>query len=116
MNRPRLGHEAGAAHLQVTIVPREKFPLGQTVVRVNEARESTRQFTRRYLEEQVITVLAGATPQTALRCPGDSCYGFFFPIPILSFQFLFSFFSPYIYMRYRDEWLAGCKGVCESLF
>lgn len=45
--------------MQVTIVPREKFPLGQTVVRVNEAREGTGQFTRRYLEEQLITLLAG---------------------------------------------------------
>ena len=48
--------------LQVTIIPREKFPLGQTVVRVNEQRENTRQFTRRYLEEQIITVLAGQHP------------------------------------------------------
>ena len=48
-------------HVQVTIVPREKFPLGQTVVQVNEQRENTRQFTRRYLEEQLITVLAGAS-------------------------------------------------------
>ncbi|KAK9823015.1 hypothetical protein WJX81_007049 [Elliptochloris bilobata] len=43
----------------VTIVPREKYPLGQTVCKVNEQRERTRMFTRRYLEEQLLTVLAG---------------------------------------------------------
>ncbi|KAK9816556.1 hypothetical protein WJX72_001883 [[Myrmecia] bisecta] len=43
----------------VTIVPREKFPLGQTVLKVNEARQQTHLFTRRYLEEQLLTVLAG---------------------------------------------------------
>lgn len=44
---------------QVTIVPREKYPLGQTVVKANEQRELTQLFTRRYLEEQLLTVLAG---------------------------------------------------------
>ena len=44
---------------QVTIVPREKHPLGQTVVKANEDRELTGLFTRRYLEEQLLTVLAG---------------------------------------------------------
>lgn len=44
---------------QVTIQPREKFPLGQTVVKANEGRELTQVFTRRYLEEQLLTVLAG---------------------------------------------------------
>lgn len=43
----------------VTIAPREKFPLGQTVVKANEGRELTQVFTRRYLEEQLLTVLAG---------------------------------------------------------
>ena len=46
--------------VHVTIVPREKFPLGQTVLKVNEQRELTYQFTRRYLQEQLLTVLAGA--------------------------------------------------------
>ena len=46
--------------MHVTIVPREKFPLGQTVLKVNEQRELTYQFTRRYLQEQLLTVLAGA--------------------------------------------------------
>ena len=40
-------------------MPRDKFPLGQTVVKVNEQRELTNLFTRRYLEEQLLTVLAG---------------------------------------------------------
>ena len=44
------------------MVPREKYPLGQTVCAVNEQRERTRLFTRRYLEEQLLTVLAGAPP------------------------------------------------------
>mmetsp|Transcript_8803 Transcript_8803/g.17518 ORF Transcript_8803/g.17518 Transcript_8803/m.17518 type:complete len:207 (-) Transcript_8803:11-631(-) len=43
----------------VTIVPREKFPFGQTVVKANEGRELTQAFTKRYLEEQLLTVLAG---------------------------------------------------------
>lgn len=42
-----------------TIVPREKHPLGQTVVKANEDRELTGLFTKRYLEEQLLTVLAG---------------------------------------------------------
>lgn len=58
-----------AANVQVTIVPREKFPLGQTVVKVNEQRERTNLFTRRYLEEQLLTVLAG----TALLLVRKSC-------------------------------------------
>ncbi len=45
---------------QVTIVPREKYPLGQTVLKVNEQRERTHMFSRRYLEEQLMTTLAGA--------------------------------------------------------
>ena len=45
--------------VHVTIKPREKYPLGQTVLRVNEQRELTKQFTRRYLEEQLLTTLAG---------------------------------------------------------
>lgn len=46
--------------VHVTIKPREKHPLGQTVLRVNEQRELTKQFTRQYLEEQLLTTLAGA--------------------------------------------------------
>lgn len=42
-----------------TIVPREKNPLGQTVVKANEDRELTGLFTKRYLEEQLLTLLAG---------------------------------------------------------
>ncbi len=42
-----------------TITPREKFPFGQTVVKANEGRELTQAFTKRYLEEQLLTVLAG---------------------------------------------------------
>lgn len=45
--------------MHVTIEPREKHPLGQTVLKVNEQRELTRLFTRRYLQEQLLTVLAG---------------------------------------------------------
>lgn len=45
--------------IHVTIKPREKYPLGQTVLRVNEQRELTKQFTRQYLEEQLLTTLAG---------------------------------------------------------
>lgn len=45
--------------ISVSIVPREKYPMGQTVLKVNEERELNLQFTRRYLEEQLLTVLAG---------------------------------------------------------
>ena len=55
-----------ASVAQVTVVPREKYPLGQTVCKVNEQRERTRLFTRRYLEEQLLTVLAGARPWRVL--------------------------------------------------
>ena len=51
---------------QVTIAPREKYPLGQTVLKVNEQRERTHMFTRRYLEEQLYTALAGELHNT--RC------------------------------------------------
>ena len=55
----RHGASARAAAAQVTVVPREKYPLGQTVTRVNEQRERTQMWSRRYLEEQLLTVLAG---------------------------------------------------------
>ncbi|KAI3429278.1 hypothetical protein D9Q98_005374 [Chlorella vulgaris] len=45
--------------LTVTIVPREKNPLGQTVVKPDEGREMTGLWTRRYLEQQLLTVLSG---------------------------------------------------------
>ncbi len=53
----------------MTIKPREKYPLGQTVLRVNEQRELTKQFTRQYLEEQLLTALAGM--RTALQLLGS---------------------------------------------
>lgn len=57
--RPPPTPAAPAAPRQVTIVPREKHPLGQTVVKANEHRELTGLFTRRYLEQQLLTLLAG---------------------------------------------------------
>ncbi len=53
----------------MTIKPREKYPLGQTVLRVNEQRELTKQFTRQYLEEQLLTALAGM--RTVLQLLGS---------------------------------------------
>ena len=43
----------------VTIRPRDRRPLGQTVVRTNTQRERTMLYTERYLKEQLLTVLAG---------------------------------------------------------
>lgn len=43
----------------VDIKPKEYHPLGQTVLAVNQQREETQQWTRQYLEEQLLTVLAG---------------------------------------------------------
>ncbi len=63
---------------QVTIVPREKYPLGQTVLKVNEQRERTDMFSRRYLEEQLMTTLAGAL---MLR-PSSGCMPFTAVTPI----------------------------------
>jgi len=42
-----------------SIEPREKNPLGQTVCKPDEGRQLTGLFTRRYLEQQMLTVLAG---------------------------------------------------------
>lgn len=42
--------------VNVTVVPREKHPMGQTVLKVNEQRELTQQFTQRYLSEQLLMV------------------------------------------------------------
>lgn len=53
----------------VTILPREKYPLGQTVVKANEGRELTQTFTKRYLEEQLITVLAGRAAEEVIYGP-----------------------------------------------
>ena len=60
--------------LQVTIAPREKYPLGQTVLKVNEQRERTHMFTRRYLEEQLYTTLGRSAACSAdLNPPPISC-------------------------------------------
>ena len=40
----------------VTIIPKEKHPMGQTVLKVNEQRELTQMFTQRYLSEQLLLV------------------------------------------------------------
>lgn len=45
--------------LSVSIIPREKYPMGQTILKVNEARELNNVFTRRYLEEQLLMVMSG---------------------------------------------------------
>ena len=55
--------------VHVTIKPRENYPLGQTVLKVNEQRELTKQFTRQYLEEQLLTTLAG------MACTLSTCSG-----------------------------------------
>lgn len=62
--------------VHVTIKPREKHPLGQTVLRVNDQRELTKQFTRQYLEEQLLTTLAGM--QCCRSCIGRhySCFNY----------------------------------------
>ncbi|KAL4447504.1 hypothetical protein ABPG75_004723 [Micractinium tetrahymenae] len=54
-----------------TIVPREKHPLGQTVVKANEDRELTGLFTKRYLEEQLLTVLAGRAAEELIYGPEE---------------------------------------------
>ncbi len=77
-----------ASEMQVTIAPREKYPLGQTVLKVNEQRERTHMFTRRYLEEQLYTVLAGMThthksAAAALEAVADPCTGRFQLFPEL---------------------------------
>ena len=55
----------------VTIQPREKFPLGQTVVKANEGRELTQAFSRRYLREQLLTVLAGRAAEEVVYGPDE---------------------------------------------
>lgn len=52
-----------------TIVPREKYPLGHTVVKINEQRELTRMFTRAYLEQQLLTTLAGRAAEELMYGP-----------------------------------------------
>lgn len=52
--------------IKVSIQPREKWPLGQTELKINEDRERTKQFTRRYLEEQLLVVLAGRAGEELL--------------------------------------------------
>ena len=52
-------------------MPRAKFPLGQTVPRVSDSREGTRQYTRQYMEALLQTFLAGALTQcTRCKLPG----------------------------------------------
>ena len=52
----------------VTIRPRDRRPLGQTVVRTNAQRERTMLYTQRYLKEQLLTVLAGETSPRVHTC------------------------------------------------
>ena len=57
--------------ISVTIQPREKFPLGQTVVKANEGRELTQAFTARYMKEQLLTVLAGRAAEELVFGPDE---------------------------------------------
>lgn len=57
--------------ISVTIQPREKFPIGQTVVKANEGRELTQAFTSRYLKEQLLTVLAGRAAEELIFGPDE---------------------------------------------
>ena len=50
-------------------MPREKNPLGQTVLKANEDRELTGLYTRRYLEQQLLTVLAGRAGEARPPAP-----------------------------------------------
>ncbi|KAL6769839.1 FTSHI2 [Auxenochlorella protothecoides x Auxenochlorella symbiontica] len=50
---------------KATIVVRETYPLGHTVVENSEQRELTHVYTRRYLEEQMLLVLAGRAAEEA---------------------------------------------------
>ena len=50
----------------VTVLPRERSPLGHTVLRLNEEREDSKLFTRRYLEAQVKMELAGRAAEEIL--------------------------------------------------
>ena len=47
---------------RVTIAPHQKLPLGHIILALSEGRERTNLFTRRYLQEQLRMVLAGAPP------------------------------------------------------
>ena len=70
--------------VHVTIVPREKFPLGHTVLKVNEQRELTYQFTRRYLQEQLLMVLAGPMHSPAATLTSFSAHTDLKPTPSLT--------------------------------
>ena len=75
----------------VTVVPREKYPLGHTTLAVNEPRALTRMWTRRYLREQLLVELAGEEEEeeetgSPLRLVGVSG---------LETGFLFAFFFFY---------------------
>lgn len=52
--------------VRVTARPSEKAPLGQTVLKVNENRELAKLFTKRYLREQLLMVLAGRAAEDLL--------------------------------------------------
>jgi len=52
--------------VRVTTRPSEKAALGQTVLKVNENRELTQLFTKRYLREQLLMVLAGREAEALL--------------------------------------------------
>lgn len=54
-----------------TIIPREKYPMGQTVLKINEERELTQQFTKRYLEEQLLVVLASRAAEEMAFGPDE---------------------------------------------
>ena len=64
-----------------------EVPLGQTVTKVNEARERTHMFSRCYLEEQLLTVLAGARaplPWLLRLAPhSPSCWRMRYPVRAL---------------------------------
>ena len=51
--------DAAAQVQKVTIAPHQKLPLGHMVLDLNEGRELTGLFTRRYLLQQLRLVLAG---------------------------------------------------------
>lgn len=57
----------------VTIRPRDRRPLGQTVVRTNTQRERTMLYTQRYLKEQLLTVLAGENSPWVTPLLGCCC-------------------------------------------
>jgi len=57
--------------VEVTIRPRQKFGHGQTVVALNEGRQATGLWSRRYLREQAISLLAGHAAELVVYPPDD---------------------------------------------